>query len=519
MSSNKWTLVCLLLSRSSIPAFSKDSGGSKDSDYGWTCGSDGFWYEPGGTKTSYTCGGDDDKSSADKDGGSKDGGKGSTASPCTATDMTTDAGTAAFANYPRACIISEPNNGPRCWWTHVPDAVKTTSAQVPLIIDMHGGGGCASDREASSGFRSLSDSLGADSFITVWPQGAFLASSGGLWASCGSDCDSAQGQAAAQEKGSLGLASWDDISFLEQLIANIVNGQGTSDWKGRVDPERVYVSGFSLGCMMAHRFALERSQLVAGLGCHGGELSLVDTTVPLELDALKSRFGTQPMPAYLTIGDQDAWFSLARPDWVAWSYLNECTSNTTVSVALSASSATADTKAGASKSASTAALEHTSSGCAPVPDSPALETTLLEITGGQHVPDERMAQRTWAFLKQYRRTGALAQLPAAVAEVIPAGGDGGDGNGLSGGAVAGIVVAVVVVVAAVGVMVVRRSPTAAGRRARRADSSIGGASGIVGSGGNSAGAGGSGGQGATRGAEPVVVSLAVQESLELRREV
>eukprot|EP00935_MAST-01C_sp_MAST-1C-sp1_P001581 g1581.t1 len=510
---------------------------TKDS---WSCGADGYWIDPNGAKSSYPCGNDDksgssggDKDSSnwgDKDGKADGAAKDDAKTLCSATDMS---GAAAFANYPRTCINSAPNNSPRCWWTHVPDAVKAATSQVPLVVDMHGGGGCAYHQEAGSGFKSLSDSLGADSFVTVWPQGA-----DSLWASCGSDCASAQGQAAAQEKGSTGLASWDDIGFLTQMISNIVRGEGASDWKGRVDPERVYVTGFSLGCMMAHRFALERSQLVAGLGCHGGELSLVDTTVASELAVLRSRFSVQPMPVYLTIGDQDVWFSLAKPDWRAWSTLNQCAANSTAAVTLTASSSSSSAGAkGAGKtSESTAALEHVSTGCASMgggsssassssslqPSSPSsatvLETVLLEITGGAHTLDPRMAQRTWAFLSKYRRAGALARLPAAVTEVVPAasgggGSGGGGGGGLSAGAVAGIVVAALAV-AVVGVAAVRkmRGLAAAGRRPG-AGVGVGASSAV-----SNFSPGSSGGVGSSsRAAEPVVASLAVQESL--RRDV
>ena len=46
----------------------------------------------------------------------------------------------------RTCITAAPSGASRCWWTYVPEAVSTsadTSLRVPLVIDMHGGGGCA----------------------------------------------------------------------------------------------------------------------------------------------------------------------------------------------------------------------------------------------------------------------------------------------------------------------------------------------------------------------------------------
>ena len=42
--------------------------------------------------------------------------------------------------------------------------------------------------------------------------------------------------------------------------------------KGLVDAERVFSTGFSMGCMMSHRLALERSSIIAGFAGHGGTM-------------------------------------------------------------------------------------------------------------------------------------------------------------------------------------------------------------------------------------------------------
>jgi poly(3-hydroxybutyrate) depolymerase len=296
---------------------------------------------------------------------------------------------AAVRAHPRTCILAAPSNSPRCWWTHVPTAVKTaSSARVPLVIDLHGGGGCAGGQLASSGFKALADDLGADAFIIAWPQGA----GNGLWASCGSN-------PVACLEGGKDMATWDDLQFLDRMIASIAGSEP------RVDVERVYVSGFSLGCMLAQRYAMERSKVVAGLGCHGGELSGVGTTAPAELEALKQRFDIQPMPVYSTIGDQDAWLELADPDWRAWAYWNGCLLvDTRRAVALGSGGPTSG-------------VEHVGSNCTTY--SPALETVLLVIADGGHTWDARMARRQWDFLKLYRRTGAAAELPQPASEVDP----------------------------------------------------------------------------------------------------
>merc|ERR1711937_571794 len=110
------------------------------------------------------------------------------------------------------------------------------------------------------------------------------------------------------------------------MVAHIVKSQG------RVDAERVYATGFSMGCMMSHRIALERSKIFAGFGCHGGTLIQIAST----LAAQKEHFDLQPMPAYMTGGSDDAWFGRAKNAFRAWTTWNGCFENTTSPVTLSA---------------------------------------------------------------------------------------------------------------------------------------------------------------------------------------
>jgi poly(3-hydroxybutyrate) depolymerase len=197
------------------------------------------------------------------------------------------------------------------------------------------------------------------------------------------------------------MAGWDDLGFLEQMIANVVASKP-------VDPEQIYVTGFSLGCMMAQRFAMERSKLVAGLGCHGGELSGVGIEPAAALDSYKSRYDIQAMPIYNTGGSADVWITRAgagNDDFSNWLYWNGCSNSTTSDMTLTSSKLTA-------------AIERTGSSCATYV--PTLETKMVVITGLGHVHDPRMAKYIWDFLSQYKRPGAATQLPEAVAEIDPA---------------------------------------------------------------------------------------------------
>ena len=103
---------------------------------------------------------------------------------------------------------------------------------------MHPGGGCASHQRSSSGFKELADSYAnpVDSFIVAWPQGESME-----WGTCGSDCDKAQAAAGGKP-----IHSTDDITFISSMIARIIQDETPENPAAlRVDPERIYSTGFS----------------------------------------------------------------------------------------------------------------------------------------------------------------------------------------------------------------------------------------------------------------------------------
>merc|ERR1719231_8964 len=136
-----------------------------------------------------------------------------------------------------------------------------------------------------------------------------------------------------------------------------------------------------MGCMMSHRFALEKSSIVAGFGCHGGRMIQFG-----DAEAEKARFNVNPMPVYLTGGSEDAWFVNGTQDLNDWAALNECTGTSTVTrLTLDGGESTQ--------------LTLRSSGCkAPVAS--------VVIEGMGHVTDAGMAAVTWEFLKDHQRTQA-----------------------------------------------------------------------------------------------------------------
>ena len=279
---------------------------------------------------------------------------------------------------PRSCIATA--GGPRCWWTYVPTAVENGAATVPLLVDMHGGGGCAS-HAVQHGFKALADEEG---FIVAYPQGK-----GGLWSSSGADSAALN---AADPQGKQ-VSTQDDVGFLSQLVANLA--ASSSDGKGKVDVTRVYFTGFSMGCMMSNRIAMERSNLVAGFGCQGGGLNWESYgALQRTLEGEKARFNIQSMPSITTIGSDDVW--LSTEDHKAWSAWNGCSGS---------GSAVAVTLAALGDRPTSAELS-VAPGC-----QDGVETQLLKIDGMGHITDPRMPRKIWDFLKQYSRAGAPAALP------------------------------------------------------------------------------------------------------------
>ena len=359
--------LALVVSLSSTRALAQKDD-SVDKSGNWACNDkEGYWYEDG-VKSKYECGKGNSEDKG-KDGTNDAGEK----SPmCTASD---DPGMPSTVT--KYCVKGPPDGDARCWWTHVPDAVKDGTSKLPMIVDMHGGGGCASHQMGSSGFKELADSLGADeTFIVAWPQGY-----GTQWGTCGTECDKSQA-----ENGEKNVHSVDDITFLSDLVAHMVK---TRD--ARVDAERVFASGFSMGCMMSHRIAMERSNIIAGFGCHGGRAIQMDSGD--DLTAQKQKYDVQPMPAYMTGGTADEWFN-ETVSFTGWSTWNGCDKKVSAAVNLTAAATNNQPK--------TATLTKSTCG------SP--EVARLELAGGTHVPDSRMAAYTWDFLKSYKRAGAEAAL-------------------------------------------------------------------------------------------------------------
>ena len=122
------------------------------------------------------------------------------------------------------------------WFTHVPSCVKENpEKKVPIMFFYHGASDNPHEAAEMSKFHELGEKEG---FITVYPWGTNLTT----WNS-GMD-----------EGGE------DDVLFCKVLIDYMLENYP-------VDPERVYVSGFSNGAAMAQVIALVHPEMVAAC-CH-----------------------------------------------------------------------------------------------------------------------------------------------------------------------------------------------------------------------------------------------------------
>jgi polyhydroxybutyrate depolymerase len=131
-----------------------------------------------------------------------------------------------------------------------PSYAISTSARVPLVVALHGGGGSAAQFEATS---LLTTKANASSFAVVYPNGTPSGMLGLRTWNAGSCCGGAVTELI------------DDVAFVRQLVA-------TLGAQYRIDAKRVYATGHSNGGMLSHRLACEASDRIAAIAPHAAAL-------------------------------------------------------------------------------------------------------------------------------------------------------------------------------------------------------------------------------------------------------
>jgi polyhydroxybutyrate depolymerase len=120
----------------------------------------------------------------------------------------------------------------------------TSTSTWPLLIAFHGGGDTGAGFEQLTNLTALADQVGV---IVVYPSGY-----GGSWA-VGCDCTTAD------------AAQIDDVKFTRDLIGQLEDSLA-------IDPDRVFVTGFSQGAQLVHRLACELADVIAGAASIEGTL-------------------------------------------------------------------------------------------------------------------------------------------------------------------------------------------------------------------------------------------------------
>jgi polyhydroxybutyrate depolymerase len=119
----------------------------------------------------------------------------------------------------------------------------------PFVLALHGAFGTASTMERQSGFSKLADREG---FVVAYPNGIGLFGYLQHW-NAGHCCGLAE------------MDRVDDVGFLRYVIRDVSN-------RVHLDPQRLYVVGYSNGAMLAYRFASEHSESITAVGVVAGSL-------------------------------------------------------------------------------------------------------------------------------------------------------------------------------------------------------------------------------------------------------
>jgi len=136
----------------------------------------------------------------------------------------------------------------RSYRVHVP-AGYDPARPAPLVVVLHGALSTAKEMEKHSGFSDLADREG---FLVLYPNGITLFGLLQHW-NAGHCC----GKAAA--------GGVDDAGYLKAAIQEVSE-------RLSVDPARIYMTGFSNGGMMVHRFGAENAGLLAAIAPLAGAM-------------------------------------------------------------------------------------------------------------------------------------------------------------------------------------------------------------------------------------------------------
>lgn len=161
----------------------------------------------------------------------------------------------------------------RTYHVHLPPGYHA-ARPLPMVVVVHGAFDTAKGMERFTGFSDLADQ---ENFIALYPNGIGILGYLQHW-NAGHCCARAA------------VVGIDDVGFLTKVIEDACA-------RLAVDRRRIYMTGFSNGGMMVHRFAAERGDLLAAIAPlaataggrpdnHAPEWSIPDPMCPMPLLAM-----------------------------------------------------------------------------------------------------------------------------------------------------------------------------------------------------------------------------------------
>ncbi|MCU0391437.1 MAG: hypothetical protein MUE81_09990 [Thermoflexibacter sp.] len=168
-------------------------------------------------------------------------------------------------------------NNLRKYILHIPSSYNGT-AEFPLVVFLHGGGGNAQSAVNFTNFNQVSKS---ENFLMVYPQGFFEASPNSfVWA---------DGRGLAPD-----IQGVDDVGFIDNLVTTLKK-------EYKINAQKVYLCGFSNGSFLTQRIAFEKNTQFAATGTIGGTMmkNLYDNSNPQRAISQIFIFGTDdPLVPY-----------------------------------------------------------------------------------------------------------------------------------------------------------------------------------------------------------------------------
>ena len=136
----------------------------------------------------------------------------------------------------------------REWYEYIPDKIKNSDQNAPLVLMMHGRTQSAEIIFDLSGMSWAAEQYG---FIAVFPQAGFYQMKPDAVPNVPFGSGYSEGK------------NINDIGFIRRMVCDIST-------RRKIDSTRIYAAGFSSGGLMSYRLAAEASDMFAAICCFSG---------------------------------------------------------------------------------------------------------------------------------------------------------------------------------------------------------------------------------------------------------